>query len=95
MTEPADPGAVEHVCATLLAYLADELDAGVDIDPGALSPDSEYEGLDFDSLVLVELALGLQQRFGVAVTYEELVVAGTVRGTAELLVRRGAGVAPR
>jgi acyl carrier protein len=87
MSEPADTGAVEHLCGKLMAYLTDELDIAVDI--ATLSPDAEYESLDFDSLVLVELALGLRERFGVPVTHEELAAAATVRGTAELLVRRG------
>jgi acyl carrier protein len=95
MAEPTDPDPVEHLCATLITYLVEELDTGADLDPATLAPDVEYESLDFDSLVLVELALGLQQRFGVEVTHEELVTAASVRGTAELLVSRGAGVTSR
>lgn len=55
-------------------------DAGVDTD---------FETLEFDSLVLVEFAVALSRRFGVEVEDHELHEAGTIAATAELLRSKG------
>lgn len=86
MSVPTDSTAVERMCDTLIRFVSKELD----LDTDALSADAEYETLDFDSLVLVELAVNLHERFRVPITHEELIEAATVRATAELLVSRGA-----
>jgi acyl carrier protein len=51
--------------------------------------DTDFESLEFDSLVLVEFAVALSRRFDVDVEDHELKDAGTIAGTAELLKSKG------
>lgn len=84
MDSSTQPAAVQDVCGMLIDLLSETLD----VDTDSITPDAEFESLDLDSLVLVELAVKLNQRFEVPVTHEELAEAATVLGTAELLVNR-------
>lgn len=52
-------------------------------------PATEYEDLGFDSLVLVELAVILQKRFGVPVEEEDLTKAKSIGDTAAMLHGKG------
>ncbi|MFD7166870.1 acyl carrier protein [Streptomyces violascens] len=57
--------------------------------PEDATSDTRFELLGFDSLILVEFAVGLTQRYGAEVTDEELHEAATVDGVVELLRSKG------
>ncbi len=57
--------------------------------PEDITPDTPFEDMDFDSLILVELAVALSSTFQVEVTDEELHEAGTVAATVALLAGKG------
>jgi acyl carrier protein len=48
--------------------------------------------MEFDSLVLVEVAVELSRRFGAEVSHEEVQEAGNVTGTVALLKSKGVAV---
>jgi acyl carrier protein len=50
---------------------------------------TDFESLEFDSLVLVEFAVALSRRFDIDVEDHELQEAGTIAATAELLKSKG------
>ncbi|MEU6373605.1 acyl carrier protein [Streptomyces sp. NPDC046909] len=50
---------------------------------------TDFETLEFDSLVLVEFAVALSRRFDVDIEDHELKEAGTIAATAELLKSKG------
>jgi acyl carrier protein len=54
----------------------------------SLQGDVAFEDLDLDSLVLLELAVVLQSRVGVILTDLEMVDAGTISATAEIVAQR-------
>ena len=54
-----------------------------------VTAETSFESLDFDSLVLVEVAVALSSRYGITVTDDELYEAGNVAGTAALLEAKG------
>lgn len=68
----------------LLAMLRDDYDA-----PPEISVESSYEDLDFDSLVLVEVAVALSQKYDIDVTDSEMMEVGTVAATIDLLRSKG------
>ncbi|MGW1491295.1 acyl carrier protein [Streptomyces sp. NPDC002402] len=68
----------------LLDLLASEYEA-----PEGTTAETSFELLGFDSLVLVEVAVALSQRYVITVTDEELQEAGNVAGTVELLEAKG------
>ncbi|KJY41161.1 hypothetical protein VR41_13795 [Streptomyces sp. NRRL B-1568] len=51
---------------------------------------AEFETMELDSLVLVELAVMLQKQYGVAVDDWEIEEAKTIENTAALLLAKGA-----
>jgi acyl carrier protein len=57
--------------------------------PEDITPDTPFEDMDFDSLILVELAVALSNTFHVEVTDDELREAGTVAAAAALLADKG------
>ncbi|MFF3938596.1 acyl carrier protein [Streptomyces phaeofaciens] len=57
--------------------------------PEATDVDTDFESLEFDSLVLVEFAVALSRRFDVDIEDHELQEAGTIAGTVELLKSKG------
>ncbi|MEU3064349.1 acyl carrier protein [Streptomyces subrutilus] len=57
--------------------------------PAGTTPDTEFERLGYDSLVLVEVAVDLTRRFGVEITDDELHQAGTTARAARVLADRG------
>lgn len=57
--------------------------------PRDTTAETSFELLDFDSLVLVEVAVALSGRYGITVTDEELHEAGSVAGTVALLEAKG------
>ncbi|WP_149182786.1 acyl carrier protein [Streptomyces sp. TRM49041] len=68
----------------LLALLTAEYEA-----PEDTTPETRFDMLGFDSLVLVEVAVAIGQRYGITVTDEELHEAGNVAGTVALLESKG------
>ncbi|MFJ8982410.1 acyl carrier protein [Streptomyces sp. NPDC102282] len=56
-----------------------------DTDGRELSGATDFESLEFDSLVLVELAVILTREYGVEITDEELAETGTIEATAALV----------
>lgn len=76
---------------TLAEEILDTLvtDHGV---PAEATADTPFELLELDSLVLVELAVVLSQRYQVSVGDDELHLAGTVAACVELLRGKGAQV---
>jgi acyl carrier protein len=57
--------------------------------PEDTTAETSFELLDFDSLVLVEVAVALSGRYDVTVTDEELREAGNIAGTVALLEAKG------
>ncbi len=58
----------------------------------ALTPDAQFENLDFDSLVITELVVILQGRFGVVLEEGEIAAALTIGELAALLSAKGVTV---
>jgi acyl carrier protein len=50
-----------------------------------ISPDATFEDLEFDSLALVELALTVQQEFGVEIKDDAITSQDTLARAAELI----------
>ncbi|MFJ4778273.1 acyl carrier protein [Streptomyces sp. NPDC088762] len=57
--------------------------------PAGTTPDTNFERLGYDSLVLVEVAVDLSRRFGTEITDDELHQAGSVAEAARVLAARG------
>lgn len=57
-------------------------------DGSELSAATDFESLEFDSLVLVELAVILSREFAVEVTDEELADGRTIGAAAALVARK-------
>jgi acyl carrier protein len=57
--------------------------------PEDTTAETSFELLDFDSLVLVEVAVALSGRYDITVTDEELREAGNIAGTVALLEAKG------
>jgi acyl carrier protein len=58
--------------------------------PDVLGPQTRFTALDFDSLVLAELAALLGHAYGVALVDDELAEAGSIGEVAGLVERRAA-----
>ncbi|MFG3284104.1 acyl carrier protein [Streptomyces sp. NPDC048111] len=54
-----------------------------------LSAETRFEALEFDSLVMVELAVILERRLGFPVTDDELLSVDSIGEAAELLSTKG------
>ncbi|MEV5277560.1 acyl carrier protein [Streptomyces sp. NPDC051994] len=57
-----------------------------------LSPETRFDALEFDSLVMVELAVILERRLGIPVTDDELLSVESIGEAAELLSTKGVTV---
>jgi acyl carrier protein len=68
----------------ILKLLTSEYEA-----PEGTTTETSFELLGFDSLVLVEVAVALSERYGITVTEEELHKADNVAGTVTLLETKG------
>ncbi|MEU0531439.1 phosphopantetheine-binding protein [Amycolatopsis tolypomycina] len=62
------------------------------VKPDALGADVTLEELSFDSLVLIELSLLLEKRFGVRLAEGELTGEHSIAGVAELVEGKEAAV---
>jgi len=60
--------------------------------PEDTTAETSFELLDFDSLVLVEVAVALSGRYDITVTDQELHEAGNIAGTVALLEAKGVRV---
>lgn len=60
--------------------------------PADITADTDFESLELDSLVLLEIAVVLSQRYDVVVADDELQEAGSVAGSIELLRAKGVQV---
>ncbi|MFF5884577.1 acyl carrier protein [Streptomyces sp. SID8111] len=92
MTAPTTAGghlAPDDLTHAVLAVVRDKFDAPQDI-----TAHTPYEAMDFDSLVLLELAVHLSKEYGVEVTDDEILGAATVAETAGLLTAKGVRRAP-
>lgn len=56
----------------------------------AIDPETQFADLGFDSLVIVELALALDNEFAIALRDGELTDTMTITDAAELVVAKGA-----
>ncbi|MFJ8859546.1 acyl carrier protein [Streptomyces sp. NPDC102451] len=68
--------------------LLDILRSDYDV-PDTTGPDTDFESLEFDSLVLVEIAVDLSRRFDIDVADSELQEAGNIAATVALLKSKG------
>jgi len=60
--------------------------------PADITAETGFEALELDSLVLLEIAVVLSQRYDVVVADDELQEAGSVAGSIELLRAKGVQV---
>lgn len=58
-----------------------------------ITPDTTFEAMEIDSLLLVELAVRLQKSFGIEIETDELVPEQTVAEAAAVLAAKGVSVA--
>ncbi len=71
----------------LLGIVREKFDAPEGIDAG-----TAYEEMEFDSLVLLEMAVHLSKVFDVTLTDDEILENGNIAETAKLLADKGARV---
>jgi acyl carrier protein len=69
----------------LRTRIADILHTQFQVPLAALGPDASFDGLGFDSLVIVELGLVLENEFGAPVEDGELTSVMTLTEAAELV----------
>ncbi|SFQ07857.1 acyl carrier protein [Amycolatopsis rubida] len=62
------------------------------IPPAEISPGATPDGVDLDSLAIVELSMVLEKELGVAVSEDEIKQAATLGDLAELMARRSTKV---
>ncbi|MET9882659.1 acyl carrier protein [Streptomyces sp. NPDC006430] len=67
--------------------------AELDVSTENVTPDTTFEAMEIDSLLLEELALRLQKSFGVEIEMGELVPEQTVAEAAAVLAAKGVTVA--
>ncbi|MFC4606533.1 acyl carrier protein [Streptomyces maoxianensis] len=78
---------------SVVQYISEVLSSKFDIPADFITPTTDFETLDLDSLVLVELAVILNKEYGVEIGDDELKEAQTIANTAALVLQKGAGVA--
>lgn len=77
----------QNLTDTVLRIVRDKFEA-----PEGTTAETSYEAMEFDSLVLLELAVHLSNVFGIEVTDEDILTTGNVTETAGLLADKGARV---
>jgi acyl carrier protein len=70
---------------TVYSRLVEMIITGFGIPEQQISPDATFDDLEFDSLALVELALTVQEEFGVTIEDGALVSSDTLARAAELI----------
>jgi len=76
----------------MFAQLTEILISKFHVDPADIVPGATLEGLELDSLDVVELGLVLEKEFGARITDDELVDAQRLDAIVELTQRRAATV---
>jgi acyl carrier protein len=67
--------------------------AELNVPTADVTPDTAFEAMEIDSLLLVELSLRLQKSFGIEIEIGELVPEQTVAEAAAVLSAKGVAVA--
>jgi acyl carrier protein len=75
---------MSEIHETIVTILADRFE----VDRVTMTPDSTLDDLQLDSLFIVEFALTLEERFGVAIGDDALNSSDTLSAVAELVERR-------
>ena len=75
---------IEGTTELLIEFVAEKLD----VPASSLRPDTAFDDLDLDSLVLLELAVLVRNRIGVTVSDLEMAEARTISGAAEIVASR-------
>ena len=84
---------------TTLERLKAMLARDFSLDPGILTPEATLEGLDIDSLRLIEIFFSIEEAFGITVTAEQAEIRarvhtlGDLAGYVDELVASKAGTA--
>lgn len=78
---------VEAIASAIVTLLIEKYET-----PGDTGPESRFEDLDIDSLVLAEIAVDLSGRCGIAVEEHDLSSAGTAAASAQALHAKGAQI---
>jgi acyl carrier protein len=71
-------------------YIAETMVGKLEVPPGAVAPDLEFDGMGLDSLVLVQLAVLLSRRYRIDVDDAELLQARTIDGAAAMVAAKAA-----
>ncbi len=75
--------------AEILAKVREHLAAELDLDPGAISEETDFRrDLDADSLDLYELVMELEDTYGIAMSEEEAAQIETVGAAVDFVVER-------
>ena len=69
---------------TTLERLKAMLARDFSLDPGVLTPEATLEGLDIDSLRLIEIFFSIEEAFGITVTAEQAEIRARVRTLGDL-----------
>ena len=72
---------ITTVATTIVDLITNKLDL-----PGAVSPTSRFAELEIDSLILLELSVMLEQKFGARLDEDTLADAGSIDAVARLVV---------
>jgi acyl carrier protein len=74
----------------MIGYISDVLHKEFDVPADLLTPDTAFEALSIDSLVLLELAVIVERQLGVVIEEGELTEEQTLAEAAALLSAKGA-----
>jgi len=69
---------------TTLERLKAMLARDFSLDPGVLTPEATLEGLEIDSLRLIEIFFSIEEAFGITVTAEQAEIRARVRTLGDL-----------
>lgn len=72
--------------------ITEVLSARFKVERSAIEPDVTFAGLAFDSLATIQLALGLEEEFGVIIDDDELTGFMTVSDAAAVIAAKKAAV---
>lgn len=74
----------------MIGYISDVLHQEFDVPADLLTPETAFEALSIDSLVLLELAVIVERQLGVVIEEGELTEEQTLAEAAALLSAKGA-----
>lgn len=69
---------------TTLERLRGMLARDFDLDPAALTAEATFEGLEIDSLRLIEILFGIEEAFGISVPADQAQIRSRVRTLGDL-----------